>query len=331
MPTVFKYLLSVLVLVGGLSFSLLKGRATNDGAELRLAHSLATEHAVHKALVYFQHKVSDLSAGQVKVTIYPSGQLGSERDMIELLQIGSLAMTKVSTGPLEAFEPAMKVFSFPYVFSSNEHYWRVLNSDVGKRLLSAAERVGLKGLAYFDAGSRSFYSCAKGIYSPDDLKGLKIRSMKSQSAVNMLNAMGASATPIAFGELYSALQQGVVDGAENNAITFYKSKHYEVCKHYTLDQHNAIPDIILISKKVWDGLNMQQRDWIEKAMADTVVYQRQLWKSETQLALDAIAKAGVNIIRPDKSLFVEKVAPYKQQFAGTKIGMLLNEIAELDK
>lgn len=298
----------------------------NDTKTLRLGHSLDTGHAVHKALVYFQQQLTEVSSGKLKVTLYPSSQLGSERDMIELLQIGSLAMTKVSTGPLEAFEPAMKVFSLPYVFRNKAHVWQVLNSEIGQQLLTAPVSVGLRGLAYFDAGSRSFYTCNQPVYTPADLQGLKIRSMKSQTAVSLLNALGVSATPISFGELYSALQQGVVDGAENNAITFYKAKHFEVCKYYTLDEHNSIPDIILMSQKVWLTLSDQEKQWLKDAITKAVTYQKVLWENETQEALSAVQAAGVTVIYPDKTTFSDQVATYKSQFAGTPLGDLIKEI-----
>ena len=183
--------------------------------------------------------------------IYPSGQLGAERELIELLQIGSLAMTKVSTAPLESFVPEMKIFGIPYVFRDAEHRWKVLNGSIGKQLLLAGEPFFLRGMCYYDAGSRSFYSMDKPIKSPADLEGLKIRVMKSITAVNMVQALGGSPTPIPWGELYTALQQGVVDGAENNPPSFFFSRHYEVCKYYSLDEHTAVPDILLMSTVIW--------------------------------------------------------------------------------
>ena len=329
MPTPFRYLLAVLVVAALGSLSALVMSPSESIVHLRLAHSLDTRHSVHKALVFFRQRVQELAAEELQVSIYPSGQLGSERDMIELLQIGSLAMTKVSAGPLEAFVPEMQVFSLPYVFRNSDHYWAVLNSEIGQKLLSAPSYVGLRGMGYFDAGSRSFYTCPKAVHTPADLKGLKIRSMKSKTAVRLMNALGASATPISFGELYSALQQGVVDGAENNVITYYKSKHYEVCKHYTLDRHNSIPDIILISEKVWASLSAKQQAWVQQAMHETVAYQREIWRRDTKAAFARLKQAGVSIIEPDTKLFQQQVQAYKAEFEGTEMGDLLNRIEAL--
>jgi len=210
---------------------------------VKLAHCLDQSHSVHKAMVFMNEKLVEKSGGKMRIDIYPSGQLGNERELIELLQIGSLGMTKVSASPMESFVPEMKIFSLPYVFRSEDHLWRVLGSDIGKQLLLAGQDYYLRGMCYYDAGSRSFYIKDRPVNSPEDLKGMKIRVMKSKTAVDMIQALGGSATPISWGELYTALQQGVVDAAENNPPSFYLSRHYEVCKYYCLDEHTSIPDI----------------------------------------------------------------------------------------
>lgn len=295
---------------------------------LRLGHAVDLEHPVHKSLVYFQQQLLEISDGQMDLKIYPSGQLGSERDLIELMQIGSLAMSKVSVGPLEAFVPEMKVFSLPYVFDDNDHFWRVVKSDLGQELLLSPLSAELRGLAFFDEGSRSFYTCPKSIASPDDLGGMKIRTMKSQSAVSLMGELGASATPISFGELYTALQQGVVDGAENSPITYFKARHYEICKNFTLDEHNTIPGILMMSEIVWGKLTPQQKTWLQAAVEQTVPFQKDLWASETQVALDALEAAGINIIYPDKTPFQESVVDFKRSFSGTPVGDILDRIEE---
>lgn len=286
----------------------------SDQTTIKLAHGLDTKHPVHKAMVYLDERLRAISGDTMKLDIYPSGQLGSERELIELLQIGSLGMTKVSASPMEGFVPEMKVFSLPYIFNDNEHFWNVLNSDIGKKLLVAGEPFLIRGLGYYDAGSRSFYSTKKPVKKPDDLPGMKIRVMNSQTAVSMVNAMGGSATPVSWGELYTALQQGVVDGAENNPPSFYLSRHYEVSKYYTLDEHTSIPDVILVSKYVWDTLDKEQQRWLQQATDESVVYQRKLWKVATDEAMLAVEAAGVEIIRPDKSEFLQSVEDvYAQQ------------------
>ena len=272
---------------------------SSDGTKrvLKLAHVLNVSHPVHQGMVFMAERVAAKSGGRMRVDIYPSGQLGMERDLIELLQIGSLAMTKVSSAPLESFVPEMRIFGIPYVFRDEEHLWKVLNGKIGKKLLLAGQRFYLRGLCYYDAGSRSFYTKENPIHTPEDLLGLKIRVMKSNTSVRMVQALGGSATPIPWGELYTALQQGVVDGAENNPPSFYVSHHYEVCKYYSLDEHTVVPDVLLISTVIWEGLTDQERKWLQESVNESVEYQRILWKQATEEALDEVRKAGVEIIR----------------------------------
>lgn len=290
-----------------------------DVRVLKMAHSLDTSHPVHQAIVFMSERLSDISGGRMRIDIYPGGQLGSERELMELLQIGSLAMTKVSSSPMEGFVPAMKIFNIPYVFRDNEHFWRVLNSPQGRELLLAGDAVNLRGLGYFDAGSRSFYTVNTPVYKPEDLSGEKIRVQQSQTALKMVQALGGSPTPISWGELYTALSQGVVDGAENNPPSFYTSKHYEVCKYYTLNEHTSVPDIVLISSYIWNSLTAQEQQWLQQAMDEAVVYQRKLWAEKTAEALAEIEKAGVTIIHPDKEPFMAKVAAMHESYKGTEL------------
>lgn len=296
---------------------------------LRIAHTLDINHPVHKAMEYMQKRLEFHSQGNMSLLIYASGQLGSEREMLELLQIGSLPMTKVSASSLEAFVPKMKVFSVPYLFSSSAHLWNVLQGDVGKELLEAGVPYYFRGLGYYDAGSRSFYTTERPVKKPDDLAGMKIRVMNSQSAVNMVNTMGGSATPVSWGELYTALQQGVVDGAENNPPSFFLSKHYEVAKYYLLDEHTSIPDILVFSTRVWNQLSVQQQQWLQLAADDSVSKQRELWQEATAHALEEVKKAGVQIVEADKSSFVEKTEVLRTQYDGTDIGVLIQRINKI--
>ncbi len=297
---------------------------------VKLGHSLDQSHSVHQAMIYMNKILVEKSAGKMRVDIYPGGQLGNERELIELLQIGSLGMTKVSASPMESFVPEMKVFSLPYVFRSEDHLWRVLNSDIGKRLLHSGQDYFLRGMCYYDAGSRSFYTKEKPVNEPKDLEGLKVRVMKSKTATEMVQSLGGSATPISWGELYTALQQGVVDAAENNPPSFYLSRHYEVCKYYSLDEHTAIPDILLMSTKVWSKLSEQEQKWLQEAVDESVKYQRKLWKESSDHALKMVQEAGVEVIYPDKTNFQSCVQELKDSYKGTSIYELLETIDEIE-
>lgn len=307
-------------------FGLVGCGAKSDVRILKMGHDLDRSTPVHKAMVHMGERLAELSDGSMRLDVYSNGQLGSERELIELLQIGSLAMTKVSASPMESFVPSMKVFSLPYVFRSHEHFWQVLDSDIGQDLLEAGEHVGLRGLGYYDAGSRSFYTTNTPINTPEDLSGLKIRVQESQTSMRMVSALGGSPTPISWGELYTALSQGVVDGAENNPPSFYISKHYEVSNYYTLDEHTYVPDVVLISRYIWNSLDAQQQSWLQQAMDESVEHQKVLWAKATEDALKAVQEHGVEIIYPDKTQFMDQVVSMHDSYKGEPVYELIQSI-----
>ncbi|NJB84919.1 tripartite ATP-independent transporter DctP family solute receptor [Lewinella marina] len=281
---------------------------------LRLAHGLDTGHPVHLGMEFMAERLAEKSNGELTIAIYPNQQLGTERQALELLQIGSLAMTKVSAAVLENFSPEATVLSLPYLFRDREHVYQFQDSELGREVLTTSEQFRLRGLVYFDAGQRSFYTKDRPVHTPDDLKGTKIRVQLSATAINLVKALGGSPTPISYGELYTALQQGVVDGAENNPPSFYTSRHYEVCKYYTLDEHTATPDVLIIGTGAWERLTPQQREWLQEAADEAVVYQREVWQEAELEALEAVEAAGVEIIRPDKGPFIEQTAPILESY-----------------
>ncbi len=303
---------------------------SGSGTVLTLAHGLDEGHTVHKAMVLMGERLAEYSDGRMEVIIYSGGQLGSERETLELLQIGSLAMTKVSASPLEGFVPTLKLFSIPYIFSDREHHLRVLDSEIGAQLLDSLQVARLKGLGYYDAGSRSFYTNKQSVNSPADLEGLKIRVMKSQTSVRMVAELGGSPTPISLGEIYTALQQGVVDGAENNPPTFHRMRHYEAAGFYSLDEHTFVPDVLLMSKRVWDELSVEEQGWLMRAVRESVVYQRDLWQAETEQSIEAVKAAGVVVTYPDKAPFRAAVEPMKAAYEGTETGKLIQAIADME-
>lgn len=282
--------------------------------KLKIGHGLDQSHPVHNAMLYLAERAKEKSNGTLQISVYPSQQLGTERECLELLQIGSLAMTKVSCSVIEGFVPIFKVFSLPYIFRNDEHKFKVFEGEVGKNLLLSPEKYWLRGLCYYDAGSRSFYTKDKPIRDPEDLAGLKIRTQESATSVNMVNSLGGSATPISWGELYTALQQGVVDGAENNPPSFYLSRHYEVCKYYSLNEHTSVPDVLVISTVIWNDLSDQEKQWIQEAADESYIHQKILWQESTMKALKAVKEAGVEIIYPDKTPFMEKVQPMLEEY-----------------
>ncbi len=291
---------------------------TKKHRTIKLAHGLDVNHSVHKAMVKMGEDLAKLSEGKMELEIYPSQQLGTERECLELLQIGSLDMTKVSAGIMENFAPKMKIFGLPFLFRDRAHSFQVLDGPIGKQLLDEGEKYWLKGLGYYDAGSRSFYTKEKPVNSPEDLVGLKIRVMESVTAMDMVRSLGGSPTPISWGELYTSLQQGVVDGAENNPPSFYLSRHYEVCKFYSLDEHTVLPDVLIIGTQLWNRLSKEERQWLQQAVDNSVLYQRILWAEAETEALAEVQKAGVKVVRPDKTLFSSRVESIYEQYKNDK-------------
>jgi tripartite ATP-independent transporter DctP family solute receptor len=308
----------------------LAGKGNSAKITLKLGHSLDVNHPVHQAMEHMKKRLAELSGGSVDVDIYPSSVLGNETQCLEQLQNGSLAMTKTAAAAIENFIPEMQVFSLPYVFKSRDHYWNVLNGEVGQELLQKGESKYLRGLCYYDGGSRNFYTKEKAIQSPDDLKGVKIRVQNNATAIAMVKAMGGSPTPIAWGELYSALAQGTVDGAENNLPSFTTNKHYEICKHFSLDGHSRVPDILLMSSKVWEKLPPQVQKWVQQAADESREFQKDLWTQKTLEALEEAKKHGVTIYDVDVQAFAAKVAPMLEQVENPKVKDLLHRINEVD-
>lgn len=299
------FLFAVVFIAGCGSFS--------DVKTIRLAHSMTTTHPVHHGMVKMAELVEENSGGKLRVIIYPNAQLGTEREALELLQIGSIGVTKVSSAVLENFVPEMRVFGLPYLFDDQEHVYAVLDGEIGTELLLAGERYWLRGLTYYDAGARSFYMKDRPINTPADLRGLKVRVMESASSIAMVQAMGGSPTPIAFGELYTALQQGVVDGAENNLPSYLTTRHYEVARFLSFDEHTVLPDVLLISTMVWNDLTAQEQEWIQRAADSSAVYQRNLWHEAEQEALRIVKEDGVTVNYPDKAPFQEITQPLYEQ------------------
>lgn len=299
----------------------------NENKVVYLAHTLPISHPVHKGMEVFAEATKKESGGKLTVKIFPDGQLGTEREVLELLQIGSIAMTKVSAAAMANFAPEYKVFGVPYLFRDKEHLFNVLEGKTGESILAGGSEFLLRGLCYYDAGSRSFYTKDKPIRTPDDLKGLKIRVMNHQMSVDMVNQMGGSATPMAYGELYTALQQGVVDGAENNPPSLVTSGHFEVCKYYSIDEHSSIPDVLVMGTKYWDKLSRQEQVWLKNAAKISADAQKVFWSENVKECLAKLKAENVEIIYPEKTLFAEKSKAVLEEFAkDPKMKKLIDEI-----
>lgn len=297
----YRILLIAILVVGLSSCNKQSGKKV-----LYLGHGLPQTHPVHKGILEFKKALAKKSGGTLELKIFPDAQLGSEREVLELLQIGSVAATKVSAATLSNFVPEYHILGIPYLFRNKQHQFDVLEGDIGKSILEKGSKFWLRGLCYYDAGSRSFYTSKKAIRIPEDLEGLKIRVMNNQMAINMVNSMGGSATPLSYSELYTAIQQGVVDGAENNPPSFVSSNHYEISKYYTLDQHSSVPDVLVIGTKFWEKLSEEEKVWVQDAANESSQAQKVFWNESVEESMRVAKEAGVEVILPEKSLFAEK-------------------------
>ncbi|ELU13154.1 hypothetical protein CAPTEDRAFT_121979 [Capitella teleta] len=258
---------------------------------------------------FMAKRAKELSNGSLKVRIYPNATLGTQRESTELLQIGALDMVKSNASELESFEPAYGAFNMPYLFRDRDHYYQVMMGEIGEQILGASADKGFIGLTYYDAGARNFYA-AKPIASPADLKGMKVRVQPSPTAVSMIEYMGASPTPLAYGELYTALDQGVVDSAENNITSYVTSRHGEVAKEFSFSEHAMIPDVLVISSITWNKLDADEKVALKQAATESTMKMKDLWTvSEETNRKFAEEKMGVTFKTIDKTAFVESVEP----------------------
>jgi tripartite ATP-independent transporter DctP family solute receptor len=260
--------------------------------------------------------------GQVKVDVYPGGQVsGDEKVVIEQVKIGAIAIARVSSGALGSFNAQLNVFSLPYLFDSADHMWSFLLSPGGTKMLADLAPSGFIGLCWYDGGARSFYADYP-LNKIEDLKGKKFRVMPNNLLVKMVEAMGASAVPMAAGQVFSAIQTGVIDGAENNAPSLISFNHYQVAKYYMLDEHLRLPEVLFMSKMVWDKLSQDQQAALRKAAVETVDFQRKKWDAYEIEALNKIKAEGQIVVEvkdktPFKNAVKQLLAEESPKFAET--------------
>lgn len=311
-------------LVTGLAGCANKGGAgANSGAAkatktttLKLASTLNEQHVTHLALVEFKKQVEEKTGGTVKVEIYPNGQLGGESEALEQLQAGAIAFTRVSAAALTSYDEGYNAFSLPFVFKDEAHFYKCMESDVVKELYNQTKDKGFVGLTYYNSGARSFYTKNKAILKPEDLKGVKIRVMGYPSQTDMVTALGGTPVGIPYSDVYTALQSGVIDGAESNETALTVGKHGEVAKQFSYSEHTRIPDILVMSSKVMDSLTADQQKAIKEAAVASTEYHKPLWtKSIDEAIKEAKEKQGVTFNKVDTEPFRKAVAPVLEKYS----------------
>ncbi|WP_421979165.1 TRAP transporter substrate-binding protein [Roseibium sp.] len=270
--------------------------------------------------------------GRVCVEVFHSAQLGQEKDTIEQTKFGVIDLNRVSMGPFNNLVEETKVVSLPYVFKGVDHMHRVMDGPIGEDILAAFEPHGYVGLAFYDGGSRSFYNRVKPIKSIEDLSGMKVRVMQSDIFVDMMSALGANATPMPYGEVYSSIQTGVIDGAENNWPSYESSGHYEVAGYYTLDEHLIVPEVLVMSKASWDKLSPEDQEAVKQAAKESVPFMRDLWKAREKASEEKVRAAGVEVITEiDKEPFMAAMdSVYEKHVTSDKLKDLVGRIRSTD-
>jgi tripartite ATP-independent transporter DctP family solute receptor len=268
-----------------------------------------------EAVKYMGKLLEERTGGRLGIEVFHSAQLGQEKDTIEQTQFGVIDMNRVSLGPFNNIIEETQIPSLPYIFRSTEHMHKVMDGPVGEEILAAFADHDLIGLAFYDGGSRSFYNSQKPIKSMDDLAGMKFRVMQSDLFVDMVSALGANATPMPYGEVYSSIQTGVIDGAENNWPSYESSGHYEVAKYYTLDQHLIVPEVLVMSKKTWDSLSEEDQKIVRQAAKDSVPHMRKLWAEREAASEAKVRESGVEVITEiDKTPFIDAMKPVYEKY-----------------
>ena len=297
--------------------------------ELKLNGLHAPEHPVSLTHHFFADRVEQLTGGEITVDVFDARQLGDAVESVQSLRNGTIAFVTVSTSNLSQVDPRVDMFSLPYLFKSADHYWDYLTSERAREFVAPLEDKGIIVLAWIDSGARNFFS-EQPIRSVEDVSGKKIRVMASPVQVKTIEAMGGTGVPIAWGELYNALQTGVVDGAENNHPSVVTMKFYEVSDYYTLDEHARIPDALLMSKMIYDKLEPEQQQAIRQAGREAEAYMRGAWTMAEQSAMNELQGRFTEIIEPDKQPFIEAVAPLVQEEA-ERLGVTdeVNHILEM--
>lgn len=294
---------------------------------LRAADNQPRDYPTTQGLYFMANYIEEVTDGRIVMEVYPGGQLGGERSTIEQVQLGVIDIARVSTSPLAEFYTPMGVYSLPYIFRSEEHMWRVVQGPIGRELLNGLKEVGMVGLAYYDSGQRNFYTTEVPIRSVEDLKGLRFRTQQSQVVLDMMELLGAEGVPMAYEEVYTSLQTGVIDGAENNFPSYgpFGVSHYQVAPYLTLDGHSRVPEVVIISEKTWNNLSPKDRRIIRNAAQASVALQAALWDQLVNKSRKAVKEAGVEIIEVDVSEFQRAVQPIYEKYSD-KYGDLIERI-----
>jgi tripartite ATP-independent transporter DctP family solute receptor len=301
--------------------------ASAQTVTLRSADTHPDGYPTVEAVKFMGQLIEQRTAGRYKIQMFPSSTLGQEKDTIEQTRFGVIDMNRINMAPLNNLIPETAVPGLPFVFRSVEHMRKVMDGPIGDEILKAFEAHGMVGLAFYDSGARSFYNTKRPVTKLEDLKGLKIRVQQSDMFIDLVNALGANATPMPFGEVFSSLQTGVIDGAENNWPSYESTRHFEVAKHYSKTEHSMTPEVLVISKRAWDKLSDADKAIFRSAAKDSVAKMRELWEAREKASEAAVKAKGAMITEVDKKAFIDAMKPvYDKYVKDAKLKDLLGRI-----
>ncbi len=282
------------------------------GCQSRLGGGILTSADTHvngyptvEAVRYFGQLLEQRTDGRLRLRIYAGGQLGNERDTLEITTFGGLDFNRVNLAPLNSIEPLTIVAALPFIFETTEHMRQVIDGDIGEEILSSLEPHGLIGLCFYDSGARSFYNTRGPINRPEDMRGLKLRVPGSDLYIDMVRSLGADAVPMPLDEVYQSLAQGVIDGAENNWPSFESGRHFEVARYYSLTRHLLAPEVFVMSKTSWDALSASDQAIVKQAARDSVPHMRELWDTQVEKSMEIVLGSGVEVNEVDSAPFAE--------------------------
>ena len=304
----------VILALGAFSVAHARRAQAASGGLLTAADVHVDGYPTVEAVRWMSKRIEEQTQGRLRIRVYHAGQLGRESDTIELARFGALDVTRVNFAPLNNPFPATRVFSLPYVFDSVEHMRRTVDGAPGQSVLREFERRDLIGLAIYDAGSRSFYNVRRPVHEPRDLHGLKIRVPPSDIFIRLVRALGGNPTPLPFGEVYSAMQTHLIDGAENNWRTFHTSRQFEVARYWSQTDHSYSPEALLLSKRTYDALTATDREIIAAAARDSVPYMRTLWDKMESASRTHVLSAGVQANETDLAAFQRAAARLLERY-----------------
>jgi tripartite ATP-independent transporter DctP family solute receptor len=297
--------------------------------DFRSADVHAKDFPTNQAVMYMGEQLSKATGGKDKIKIFSDSALGSEKDTVEQVKIGAIDMVRVSTAAFHGIVPESMIPSMPFLFRDIDHFRKTMYGPEGDKILAAFDKAGFVGLCLYESGARSMYA-KKPIKSVSDMKGLKVRVQPSDLMVSMVNAMGASPTPMPFAEVYTGLKSGLIDAAENNIPSYEETKHYESAPIFSETMHVMTPEVLVFSKKVWETLTPQEQAAIRQSAKESVPYYVKLWEAKEKDARAAVLKGGAKIIdstQIDKKSFVDVERPVWEKFASTpELKSLLQDI-----